>query len=63
MADGAGEDEEVEHRVHIFRLIKGIKHGTRDIADTLDNEPDDSRRRYGGDIRLYKGASEKLFHV
>ena len=47
MADGTGENEEMEHRVHVFLLMEGIEHGTRDITDTLSYEPDDGRRRYG----------------
>ena len=47
MADGACKDEKMEHRVHVFLLMEGIEHGTRDVTDTLSNKPDDGSRRYG----------------
>ena len=44
MADGAGEDKKVEHRVHILRLVQRIEYGSRDIADALSDDPDKSTR-------------------
>ena len=45
MADGAREDKEMEHRVHVFLLMEGVEHRTRDVADALGDEPDDGRCR------------------
>ena len=37
----AYKNKEVENGMHILFLVKGIEHCTRDIADTLSNNPDD----------------------
>ena len=44
MTDGTGEDEEMEHGMHVFLLIERIEHSTRDVADALGNNPDEGRR-------------------
>ena len=45
MTDAAGDDEEMEHGMHVFRFIEGIKHRTHNITDTLGDEPDDGSCR------------------
>ena len=47
MTDAACKDEEMEHGVHVFLLIQRIEDGTRDVTDSLGNQPDDGCRRDG----------------
>ena len=62
VADGASEDEEVEHGVHILRFIEGIKHGSRDVTDTFGNQPDDGSRLHRVHQRL-KGHKDTQSHA
>lgn len=39
VADGAGEDEEVEDAVHEGTIVERVEEGTRDVADALGNNP------------------------
>ena len=39
MAHTAGEDEEMEYAVHVFALVQTVEHGTRDIANSLSDDP------------------------
>ena len=47
VAHTAGEDEEMEYAVHIFALVQTVEHGTRDVADTLCDNPDNRGWGYG----------------
>ena len=43
VTDTACEHKEVEYRMHVFGLVQGVEHGSRDVAYALGNEPDDGR--------------------
>ena len=47
MTHATGEDEEMEHGVHVLLLVQGIEHGTRNVTHALGNEPDDGCCRHG----------------
>lgn len=52
----------MEHGVHVFRFIKGIKYGACDITHALGDEPDDSRRRHRVHQRL-EGHKDAQTHT
>ena len=62
MAYTSSEDEEVEDGVHITTMSDGIEQGTRDIAHTLCNDPDDGGRADGIHQRL-KGDKDAHAHT
>lgn len=47
MADATRQYAEMEHGMHIFRLVKRIEDGTCDIEDTLKDNPYKSIHRNG----------------
>ena len=62
MTDGASENKEVEHGVHILRLVQRIEYGSRDIADALSDDPDESGSWHRVDQRL-KGHKHAQTHT
>ena len=48
----ACQHKEVEYRVHIPFLIKGIEHGASDVCHTLGDDPYDGSRGYRVNERL-----------
>ena len=52
MANGACQNEEVEHGVHIATLVQAIEDCSSDIAYTLGNNPNDGGSRDAVDKRL-----------
>ena len=44
VADGTGEDEEMENRVHEAASVERIEQGTSDVADAFGNDPRDGSR-------------------
>jgi len=44
VADGTGEDEEVENRVHEAASVERIEQGTSDVADAFGNNPRNGSR-------------------
>ena len=62
MADGAGEDEEVEDGVHVFLLVQRVEDGSRDVAHALGYNPDEGS---GGDAveQGFEGNEHREAHA
>lgn len=39
VTDGAGEDKEVEHAVHVSALVQAVEGGSRDVTHALRDDP------------------------